>query len=52
MHMITGIWDVMTNEEVVEFVRSGIAEGSQPDTVSNVSTVCRNIVLCQMCSDL
>ena len=52
MHMITGIWDVMTNEEVVEFVRSAIAEGTQPDTVSNMCTVCRNIVLFQMCSDL
>ena len=33
-HVITGIWDVMTNEEVVEFVRSAIAEGTLPDIVS------------------
>ena len=33
-HVIIGIWDVMTNEEVVEFVRSAIAEGTLPDTVS------------------
>lgn len=33
-HVIAGIWDVMTNEEVVEFVRSAIAEGMLPDTVS------------------
>ena len=35
-HVITGIWDVMTNEEVVEFVRSAIAEGTPPDMVSSV----------------
>ena len=39
VHVITGIWDVMTNEEVIEFVRSAIAEGTQPDTVSNVCSI-------------
>lgn len=33
-YAVTGIWDVMTNEEVVEFVRSAIADGMLPDTVS------------------
>lgn len=32
--MTIGIWDVMTNEEVVEFVRNAIAEGMLPDIVS------------------
>ena len=35
-YTVTGIWDVMTNEEVVEFVRSAIADGMLPDTVSSV----------------
>jgi protein phosphatase PTC2/3 len=29
-----GIWDVMTNEEVLEFVRSRIAQGIIPEIVS------------------
>ena len=29
-----GIWDVLTNEEVVEFVRTRIAEGMLPEIVS------------------
>lgn len=29
-----GIWDVLTNEEVVDFVRSRIAEKMEPPTVS------------------
>ena len=33
-HVITGIWDVMTNEEVLGFVRRAIAEGTLPDIVS------------------
>lgn len=39
--MITGIWDVMTNEEVVEFVRNAIAEGDLPDTVSTIGSSIR-----------
>lgn len=36
-----GIWDVMTNEEVVEFVRNAIAEGDLPDTIcENLMTRC------------
>ncbi len=29
-----GIWDVLTNEEVVEFVRARIAQGMEPEIVS------------------
>ena len=29
-----GIWDVLTNEEVVDFVRTRIAEGMLPEIVS------------------
>ena len=32
-----GIWDVMTNEEVVEFVRVRIAEKMEPPIVSTIS---------------
>ena len=35
-YTVTGIWDVMTNGEMVEFVRSAIADGMLPDTVSSV----------------
>lgn len=28
-----GIWDVLTNEEVVEFIRTRIAEGMQPEII-------------------
>jgi serine/threonine protein phosphatase PrpC len=31
-----GIWDVLTNQEVVTFVRSRIAQGMQPDIVSYI----------------
>ena len=42
-HVTTGIWDVMTNEEVVEFVRSAIAEGITPDIVSTCVVVLEKI---------
>ena len=29
-----GIWDVLTNQEVVEFVRNRIAQRMEPDIVS------------------
>lgn len=29
-----GIWDVLTNQEVVEFVRARIAQRMEPDVVS------------------
>ena len=29
-----GIWDVLTNEEVTEFVRARIAQGMEPEIVS------------------
>ena len=29
-----GIWDVLTNDEVVEFVRARIAQGMEPEIVS------------------
>lgn len=50
-HVITGIWDVMTNEEVVGFVRSAIAEGTLPDTVSCVILL-GNMPVCVNSSDL
>ena len=31
-----GIWDVLTNEEVVEFVRARIAQGMEPEIVSTI----------------
>ena len=31
-----GIWDVLTNEEVVEFIRARIAQGMEPEIVSTV----------------
>lgn len=46
-HVITGIWDVMTNEEVLEFVRSAIADGTLPDIVScQVMCVLIENILC------
>ena len=47
-HVVTGIWDVMTNEEVVEFVRSAIAEGTLPDTVSLCCTIRVFHCVCQL----
>lgn len=35
-----GIWDVLTNQEVVTFVRSRIAQGMQPDMVSTIYYIC------------
>lgn len=32
-----GIWDVLTNEEVLEFVRNRIAQQIPPETVSSLS---------------
>ena len=52
-HVIIGIWDVMTNEEVVEFVRSAIAEGTLPDIVSLCCCirvchcVCQTVQICE-----
>ena len=34
-----GIWDVLTNQEVVEFVRNRIAQRMEPDIVSSFSEV-------------
>ncbi len=31
-----GIWDVLTNEEVVEFVRSRVAQKMQPEIVKSL----------------
>ncbi len=30
-----GIWDVLTNEEVVEFIRTRVAQRMEPETVSS-----------------
>lgn len=36
-----GIWDVMKNEEVVNFIRKGIAEGLEPELIcENLMTQC------------
>lgn len=32
-----GIWDVLTNQEVVDFVRARIAHGMEPETVCTSS---------------
>ena len=31
--VLSGIWDVLSNEEVVDFVRCRIAQGMKPDMV-------------------
>ena len=31
-----GIWDVLTNEEVTEFVRARITQGMEPEIVSTL----------------
>jgi len=35
-----GIWDVMSNQEVVDFVRVRIAQHMEPDIVSVLYTYC------------
>ena len=35
-----GIWDVLTNEEVVEFIRARIAQGMQPEIVRKAMASC------------
>ena len=35
-----GIWDVLTNQEVVDFVRARIAQRMEPDTVRMILCIC------------
>ena len=45
-----GIWDVLTNEEVVEFVRKRIAQKMQPEMVSfHLSTSGQREKVCPGC---
>ena len=37
-----GIWDVLSNEEVVDFVRGRLAERRDPQTVGNFSWLHNN----------
>ena len=43
VYVCVGVWDVMTNEEVLDFIRKRIAQMMKPDEVCHHSLDCPSI---------
>jgi serine/threonine protein phosphatase PrpC len=47
-----GIWDVLSNQEVVDFVRVRIAQNMEPDIVSISTASCVYVLGCTLASSV